>query len=58
MRALWTALGLFLALAAGCGGEPRAEPTWETHTTAPDDGEDEPGDDTPGDEAAEDPAEP
>lgn len=39
MRALWVcaiAMGLLL----GCGGaEPRAEATWETHTIAPDEGE-------------------
>lgn len=58
---------MVLALTSGCGGgQPQAEPTWETHTTAEDEGgddqggEDEGGDDQGGEEAApeDDPASP
>ncbi len=48
---------MVLALSSGCGGgQPQAEPTWETHTTA----EDEGGEDEGGEEAAheDDPASP
>ena len=37
MRPLFAAVLLALTLAACGGGEPEAEATWETHTTAEDD---------------------
>ncbi len=39
MRSIWLFTFMFVFLLLACGGEPRSEATWETHTVAPEDAE-------------------